>query len=150
MLPISELTIEAHGREEAECAALPGPEENSWTEPPEKLVLNWPRVMEKADATNQAAWVKLGTSAVPVKARFLEKGCRNPRLFQADIPVNLNIPPAGTGRIKLSVTEMTQLTRSQRGLIPRDRIAALPDWPFVTISIKPPERIFPKSIVVTH
>jgi hypothetical protein len=74
MLPISELTIETHGREGAECAALPGPEENSWTEPPEKLVLNWPRVMEKADATNQAAWVKLGTSAVSCQGSFLREG----------------------------------------------------------------------------
>jgi hypothetical protein len=148
-LPISELTITAEGREGAKCATT---DENSWAPPPENLVLNWPRLIEsqKTDASNQAAWVKLGTFAVPIKARFLEKGCRNPRLFQADIPVNLNIPPAGAGRIKLSVTEMTQLSKSHRGLIPRDPIAALPDWPFVTISVKPSERIFPKSIDVVH
>ncbi len=149
-LPINELTIDASESEGAKCAALPSPDGNNWVEPPEKLVLNWPRVIENAAPGNKAAWVKLGTSAIPVKARFVEKGCQNPRLFEADIPVNLSIPPGGTGRIKLGITEMTQLPKAQRALIPRDPIAALPDWPYISITIKPQDRSFPKKIAVSH
>src|SRR5258708_34369442 len=61
-LPISELTIVAHGKEGERCAVLPSEDENRWGPAPQNLVLNWPRVIEsqKANARSQGAWVKLG------------------------------------------------------------------------------------------
>ncbi|MBR1154530.1 triacylglycerol lipase [Bradyrhizobium sp. JYMT SZCCT0428] len=150
-LLISELSISASGNEGEKCAALPA-NENIWRPAPQNLVVNWSLVLEgkKVDRTaSSAAWVKLGHSAVPVEALFAEKDCRNARLFHVKIPVDLDVAAAQLGRIRLNVTEMTQLSGAKSKYIPREPIAALPDWPYVNVSLKPDARVFPKSVSVS-
>jgi pimeloyl-ACP methyl ester carboxylesterase len=165
---VNELVIIAYGRKLPKCAALPN--ENTWEPPAEKVVINWPRILDKLGGApkGERAWVELGHEAVPVKIMFREATCFKFRAFRAAVPVNLDIPPREVGRIRLSVTNVPGIgprpNEAVRGRMrlkkagPQNRnspwleldepIAPVWEWPDVRVSIQPEELVSPRYVAV--